>query len=84
MNEGDPLMMGEKGYGEKERVEESLEEEKYMGCYSVQCGVNFIGIYIILDLLTSDVYYAWVISQNEYFQDPGNIYFLGYCLVMLP
>ena len=54
-----------------------------MCCFSVKCGVIFIGIYIILDLLT-DIYFAWVISQNEYFEDPGDVYFLVYCLVLLP
>ena len=62
MYEEAPLMMGERDEESKEGIGESLEEEKYMGCYSVQCGVNFIGVYIILDLLTTQVYYAWVIS----------------------
>tara|TARA_B110000285_G_C14878545_1_gene492718 strand:- start:529 stop:723 length:195 start_codon:yes stop_codon:yes gene_type:complete len=61
MNEGDPLMMEERGEVYKEGMRDNSEEEKYCCCFSMKCGVISIGIYVIIDLLT-DIYMAFCIS----------------------
>ena len=61
MNEGDPLMMEERGEVYKEGMRDNSEEEKYCCCLSMKCGVISIGIYVIIDLLT-DIYMAFCIS----------------------
>ena len=61
MNEGDPLMMEERGEVYKEGMRDNPEEEKYCCCFSMKCGVISIGIYVIIDLLT-DIYMAFCIS----------------------
>ena len=69
--------------------EDSLEDRdtsndpKFCCCFSMKCGVIFIGIYIIIDLILCCLF-AYYISQNEYFDEPGQIFYYVFIILILP
>ena len=62
---------------------DTSHDPKYLYCFSMKCAVYFFGVFILLDLVLECVH-AYFISQNEYFEDPYELYYYIYIILLLP
>eukprot|EP00355_Strombidium_rassoulzadegani_P002871 CAMPEP_0168611500 /NCGR_PEP_ID=MMETSP0449_2-20121227/2394_1 /TAXON_ID=1082188 /ORGANISM="Strombidium rassoulzadegani, Strain ras09" /LENGTH=173 /DNA_ID=CAMNT_0008651957 /DNA_START=68 /DNA_END=586 /DNA_ORIENTATION=+ len=62
---------------------DTSRDPKFLFCFSMKCAVIFFGVYILFDLLI-ECALAYFISQNEYLDEPYEIFYYVYIILLLP